>query len=219
MPSHFSGASNSELVDNLQNAGVFTAASVGAAMKKVDRSNFVTTSAAPYNDNPVQIGFNATISAPHMHAHALNILAPFLKPGMRALDAEMVGETGTVVGVDHIQDLVDMARTNLAKHSPDLERKGRVTLHCGDGRNGTFTTPAVPKFDAIHVGAAAATVPQTLVDQLASPGLMCIPVGPAGELQMLYCVEKDADGRVTQTEVRSVKFVPLTEASVQLQPG
>ncbi|KAI8924551.1 L-isoaspartyl protein carboxyl methyltransferase [Entophlyctis helioformis] len=222
-----SGASNSELVNNLIRSGIITSKRVEEAMRAVDRGFF--TSNGPYADNPVPIGFNATISAPHMHAYALEALEPFLRPGKHALDigsgsgyltacmAHMVGENGAVVGVDHIPGLVDMARSNLKRYSPDLQSKGHVSLLCGDGRHDIFTTDAVPKFDAIHVGAAAPTLPQTLVDQLASPGRMIIPVGAERGEQYLLQLDKDSTGRITQRELMGVMYVPLTEASRQVR--
>ena len=54
-------------------------------MLAVDRKEFCHTH-DPYKDNPQPIGSNVTISAPHMHAHALETLAEHLKPGKRALD-------------------------------------------------------------------------------------------------------------------------------------
>ncbi|VDQ08172.1 unnamed protein product [Trichobilharzia regenti] len=53
-------------------------------MLSVDRGYF--TNSSPYLDRPRPIGFAATISAPHMHAHALEALRDHLKPGSHALD-------------------------------------------------------------------------------------------------------------------------------------
>lgn len=66
-------------------------------------------------------------------------------------------------------------------------------------------------YDAIHVGAAARTIPPALVEQLASPGRMIIPVGTYS--QRLMQVDKDAQGKITQRDlfgvvVRRCAFVP-----------
>ena len=50
----------------------------------VDREFFATTH--PYSDRPQSIGYSATISAPHMHAYALEILHEKLKEGAKVLD-------------------------------------------------------------------------------------------------------------------------------------
>ena len=94
-------------------------------MLMVDRGNYINHNA--YMDSPQALGYNITISAPHMHAHALELLRDKLRPGMRALDvgsgsgyltacmALMVGDRGVAVGIDHIPDLVDLSRANLQK--------------------------------------------------------------------------------------------------------
>jgi hypothetical protein len=57
-------------------------------------------------------------------------------------------------------------------------------------------------YDAIHVGAAAPTLPQALVDQLAKPGRMFIPVGTYS--QVVLQVDKDEQGEVTTKEILDV---------------
>jgi len=58
-------------------------------------------------------------------------------------------------------------------------------------------------YDAIHVGAAAASVPQSLIDQLASPGRMFIPVGTF--MQFIEQIDKDENGRLTRKKVMGVR--------------
>lgn len=79
---------------------------VESAMLSVDRGNYCRNN--PYMDSPQGIGFGVTISAPHMHAHALELLKDKLISGDRALDvgsgsgyltacmALMLGEGGYV---------------------------------------------------------------------------------------------------------------------------
>ena len=76
---------------------------------------------------------------------------------------------GTVIGVDHIQELVDLANRNTAKSEEGrrLLESGAVKYITADGRKGW---PEGAPYDAIHVGAAAAEHHQTLVDQLKAPG-------------------------------------------------
>ena len=57
-------------------------------------------------------------------------------------------------------------------------------------------------YDAIHVGAAARAIPPALVEQLASPGRMIIPVGTYS--QRLMQVDKDAQGEITQSDLFGV---------------
>jgi len=57
-------------------------------------------------------------------------------------------------------------------------------------------------YDAIHVGAAAPTLPQDLIDQLGSPGRMFIPVGTS--MQYIEQVDKDENGNVSTTRIMGV---------------
>ncbi|TFY60960.1 hypothetical protein EVJ58_g4811 [Rhodofomes roseus] len=162
--------------------GLINSERVQAAMKRVDRANYVRNPHEAYEDSPQRIGHGATISAPHMHAHAVEYLLPLLHPGARVLD---VGSgSGYLCGVLHY--LVT-----------DLDSGG--------------------PYDAIHVGAAAPTMPQALVDQLARPGRMFIPVGE--EAQAIIQVDKDVDGNVTQKELFDVMYVPLTDQEKQRTAG
>lgn len=64
-------------------------------------------------------------------------------------------------------------------------------------------------YNAIHVGAAAPTLPQPLVDQLARPGRMFIPVGMHS--QAVLQVDKHEDGSVTKKELFGVRVRPFTQ--------
>ncbi|KAL4243250.1 Protein-L-isoaspartate O-methyltransferase [Abortiporus biennis] len=199
-----SGSSSSELVMNMMRNGLIKSDRVASAMQKVDRAHYVLRREDAYDDCPQPIGHSATISAPHMHAHAMENLLPFLNPGARVLDVgsgsgylcavlhHLVGPTGKVVGIDHISELVDWS------------------VVTGDGRRGY--PPAAP-YDAIHVGAASPHLPQTLIDQLASPGRMFVPVGEF--YQAILQIDKDANGHITKKELFDVRYVPLTDESKQ----
>lgn len=116
-----------------------------------------------------------------MHASACESLLPYLRPGAKVLDigsgsgylthvlAELVKPGGTVVGVEHIQPLVDIGTTNTrkSKEGRELMENGGIKYVKADGRLGY--AEGAP-YDAIHVGAAAAEFHQTLIDQLKAPG-------------------------------------------------
>lgn len=126
-------------------------------MRAVDRKTFIPASGAPYADSPQPIPCSATISAPHMHATAIQLLEPYLSPGSSALDigagsgyftalmAVLVGRGGTVVGIEHAPRLTDMALSNLRKFDAALV-ESVVEMRTGDGRLGAsdkVCTPAV----------------------------------------------------------------------------
>ena len=97
---------------------------------------------------------------------------------------------GKVYGIDVIPELVEMSRTNIQKDDGDLFNSNTVQVMVRDGWKGY---PEGSPYNAIHVGAAAATFPKDLMSQLAVGGVMVIPVGPDGGMQYLYQVERVGD--------------------------
>jgi len=80
------GVDNASLIAKLTQNSIIHNPRVQKAMMLVDRGNFVHNIQDAYYDNPVPIGHGATISAPHMHAHVLELLADKLIPGAKVLD-------------------------------------------------------------------------------------------------------------------------------------
>ena len=78
------GSSNDELVDNLKRNGNFSSERIAQVMKKLDRAHYCHQE--PYQDSPQSIGYSVTISAPHMHASALELLQSKLQPGTQSLE-------------------------------------------------------------------------------------------------------------------------------------
>ncbi|KAK8085817.1 protein-L-isoaspartate O-methyltransferase [Apiospora hydei] len=251
-----SGSSNEALVENLWNNGLLTSPVVKDAFLRVDRAHYAP--ASPYEDSPQPIGHSATISAPHMHANAVEALLEYVAPASssqgesrrprRVLDigsgsgylthvfAELAGEDGVVVGIEHIEALKELGERNMAK-SPEgraLLESGRCRFRVGDGRKGGLppvgghagavaaqsdasaqdgSEHEAGGWDAIHVGAAAEELHEELVRQLRSPGRMFIPVGGKdGWDQYIWTVDKDAEGNVTKKRGYGVRYVPLTDA-------
>lgn len=192
-------------------------------MLATDRGHYASEHA--YLDQPQPIGCGQTISAPHMHANALNELEPRLHPGHRALDvgsgtgyvavcmARMVNAfegPGRVVGVDIYPELVEQSIRNVKKDLPELFTCGRFALEVGDGWH-----PPKGPFDAIHVGAAAREVPSELLNELAPEGIMFIPVGPEWGPQSIIKITKDKKGNVVSRErLYDVAYVPLVDRAI-----
>ncbi|KAK5107161.1 hypothetical protein LTR62_001686 [Meristemomyces frigidus] len=215
-----SGSTNETLVENLARNGLITQDRVKKAMLAVDRAHY--TPSSPYQDSPQTIGHRATISAPHMHAAACESLLPYLYPGVKVLDvgsgsgylthviAELIKPDGKVVGVDHIQPLVDLSTANTRKSDEgrQLMDRGGIQYIKADGRLGWAKEAP---YDAIHVGAAAASFHTELIEQLKAPGRLFMPVEEDG-VQHIWVCDKKEDGTVTRKKDMGVRYVPLTDA-------
>jgi len=220
------GKTNEDLIKQLQQFGIIKSKIVAEAMLKIDRGDFCPND--PYVDSPQPIGYGATISAPHMHAEALERLKDHLQPGMCVLDVGsgsgylttcmtyMVGEQGKVIGIEHIKDLVNLSIQNISKNHADLLKSKNLQIINGDGRKGY---PDEGPYDCIHVGAAAQPeVPKTLCEQLKPGGCMVIPVEEDDGEQIFRKYNKSKDGKqITTEDLVAVRYVPLTSAEKQIK--
>eukprot|EP01122_Echinamoeba_exundans_P001686 TRINITY_DN116_c0_g1_i1.p1 TRINITY_DN116_c0_g1~~TRINITY_DN116_c0_g1_i1.p1 ORF type:complete len:165 (-),score=30.47 TRINITY_DN116_c0_g1_i1:215-709(-) len=159
-----------------------------------------------------------------MHAQCLELMLEHMKhPECRILDvgsgsgylvaciASLISQRNSpgaakVVGIDHIPELVEMSIKNLKSDRSDLLDDGYAEIHEGDGYKGWAESAP---YDAIHVGAAAPSIPQALIDQLKVGGRLVIPVGPQGGDQWLTIVDKKAGGELSKTKYEAVRYVPL----------
>ncbi|XP_064462449.1 protein-L-isoaspartate(D-aspartate) O-methyltransferase-like [Ornithodoros turicata] len=216
------GRSNDDMVAALKRNGLIRSDRVFHAMSAVDRGHY--TRYIPYQDTPVYIGYGVTISAPKMHAIALEYLVDYLHEGARALDvgsgsgyltacmAVMVGATGTVVGIDHIPELVHHSIENIKADQPGFIESGRIKMIVGDGRKGNAEEAP---YNAIHVGAAAPEIPSQLIEQLKVGGRLLCPVGHQGCSQVMNQVDKLQNGSIQTSQLMDVLFVPLTDKESQ----
>jgi len=179
-----------------------------AAMAKVPREEFVPADARPsaYEDGPLPIGYDQTISQPYVVAFMTEQLRP--KQSDRVLEigsgsgyqAAILGElVAAVYTIEIVEPLAKGAEAT-------LQRLGYNNVHIkvGDGYKGW---PEEAPFDAIIVTCAPEKVPQPLVDQLKDGGRMVIPVGERFA-QQLYLLEKK-NGQLKESATLPVRFVPM----------
>ncbi|MBA4742087.1 MAG: protein-L-isoaspartate(D-aspartate) O-methyltransferase [Azoarcus sp.] len=179
------------------------------AMLRVPRQHFIDAALAynAYDDTPLPIGFQQTISQPYVVARMIELLRAGRELG-RTLEvgagcgyqaAVLSHLAAEVFGIERIRGLLEQAKENLRPF-----RYPNVRLKHGDGSQGL---PQAAPFDTIIVAAGARELPQALRDQLAPGGRMMIPVGAGGE-QRLVMTERIGDV-FRESRYEAVRFVPL----------
>jgi protein-L-isoaspartate(D-aspartate) O-methyltransferase len=181
------------------------------ALMKVPRHLFVPGQlmVVSYQDTPLPIGFDKTVSQPFIGALMLELLG--IGPGQKVLEvgtglgwqAAVMAELGAdLFSVEIVEEFAQAARLRLASLEYNVE------IRVGDGSRGW--SDHAP-FERILVTAAAAEPPQSLLDQLAPGGRMVIPLG-GKEVQQLSVVERNAGGGVTTRHILPVRFTQLETA-------
>ena len=179
------------------------------ALLRVPRHLFVPAqlAIAAYQDTPLPIGFDKTVSQPFIGALMLDLLD--VAPGERVLEvgtglgyqAAVLAELGARLwSVEIVEEFGAEAGLRLST----LGYEG-ISLRVGDGSRGWAEHAP---YDRILVTAAAKEPPRALVEQLAPGGRMVIPIGPK-EVQQLSVVGKSGDGTIATREVIPVRFTQL----------
>jgi len=180
-------------------------------MGRIPRHEFVPPElvTVAYENAPLPIGFDKTISQPFIVAVMTDLLdlrtdSVVLEVGtglgyQTAILAELARE-GKVWSVEIVEELANGAESRLKRMG-----YGNVEIRIGDGSKGW---PEHAPFDRIIVAAASAVVPPALIEQLRSGGRLVMPIGPAGA-QRLTVVEKDADDRIHTRDLMPVRFTTL----------
>lgn len=180
-----------------------------AAMGEIPRELFVPESDRhrACEDEPISIGHGQTISQPYMVALMAqclelrgteSVLEVGAGSGYHA--AVLAALAARVTAIELIPELAARARLNLEAAGA----AGNVRMVAGDGSLG-FAEGA--PYDAISVAAGAPEIPPALLEQLADPGRLVIPVGDRDE-QVLRIVTKQA-GKLTTRTSTPCRFVPL----------
>jgi len=185
--------------------------SVLDAMRSVPRHLFVPQSMQDYayDDSPLPIGLEQTISQPYIVAYMTELLEPF--PGMKVLEigtgsgyqAAVLAYLGCdVFTIEFLKEHADNARRVLSYCCYD-----NVAVRHGNGYEGWAEEAP---FDAIIVTAAPDYVPPALVEQLRDGGKMVIPVGEVHAVQSLRLLTKHGGGFFAK-DLLPVCFVPMVE--------
>jgi len=184
---------------------------VADAFEAVPRSGFLPGGVRAWaeEDRPLGIGYGQTSSQPRTVAdmlHLLNVL-----PGQHVLDvgagsgwttallAHLVGSTGSVLGVERVPQLAAWGEENLRRTA-----YGWAAISLAQAA--VLGSPEQAPFDRILVSAAARHLPGALLDQLADPGRMVVPV--AGVMTLVV----RSGGHDEISEHGRYRFVPLVES-------
>ena len=189
------------------------------AMDEVPREHFVDRPFVEdaYADQALPIACGQTISQPYVVAYMTELLE--LQSHHRVLEigtgsgyqaAVLSRIAALVVSVERYRTLAEGARKT-------FDRIGYTNIEVitGDGFTGA---PSFAPFDRIIVTAAAETIPETLLDQLADDGIMVLPLGPRRGPQQIVRLRKTAGG-IEREDLIAVRFVPLVGGALPEEEG
>jgi protein-L-isoaspartate(D-aspartate) O-methyltransferase len=179
---------------------------VMGAMRRVPRHLFVPAPVAAYayQDMPLPIGFDKTVSQPFMVALMTDLLAPQpheavleIGTGLGYQTAILAELAGQVWSVEIIEEF--------ARHAGVLLQGLNVGIRVGDGSRGW---PEHAPFDKILVTVAAERTPPALLEQLKPGGRLVLPAG-SEQVQLLTVIDKDAAGQLKTRKLIPVRFSRL----------
>jgi protein-L-isoaspartate(D-aspartate) O-methyltransferase len=182
---------------------------VMAMMRQVPRHLFVPDIVAPYayQDMPLPIGFDKTVSQPFMVALMTDLLAPQpheavleIGTGLGYQTAILAELAGQVWSVEIIEEFASRAEALL-----EALGYANVAIRVGDGSRGW---PEHAPFDKILVSVAAEHAPPALLEQLKPGGRLVMPVGGEEE-QVLTVIDKNAAGKLDERKLIPVRFSRL----------
>ncbi len=179
------------------------------AMLKAPRHLFVEEALAvqAYGDHPLPIGHGQTISQPYIVALMSELLDT--QPGMKVLEvglgsgyqSAVLAEMGLeVFSIERVREVFLQARER-------LYALGYYSIKVKND-DGTLGWPEEAPFDRILVTAGGPAIPRPLIDQLADPGRMVIPVGKSRRQQELVILRKEM-GIIIKENKGEVAFVDL----------
>ncbi len=202
------GEERQQMVEQQLRARGITDQAVLTAMGSVLRHRFVPEelSSNAYDDRPLPIGFDQTISQPYIVGYMTEALG--LSPEARVLEIGSGSGYQTAVLAELVSEVYSIEIVpELAARSRDLLSElgyENVDIREGDGYAGW--SEKAP-FDAIIVTASPDHVPQPLIDQIAVGGRLVIPVGRVIQNMMILT---RTPNQVVEEITLPVRFVPMT---------
>jgi protein-L-isoaspartate(D-aspartate) O-methyltransferase len=180
------------------------------AMRKVPRHLFVLPehTREAYDDHPLPIGYQQTISQPYIVAFMTEVLEldrneKVLEVGTGSgYQAAVLAEIcDSVYSIEIVEPLAERASATLEKAGYD-----NVFIKSGDGYEGWKENAP---FDAIIVTCSPTHIPKPLQEQLKEGGRMIIPVGKSYSQELVLLIKKK--GKMVRKNVLPVRFVPMID--------
>ena len=181
------------------------------AINKIPRHFFLDSAfdEVAYEDRAFPIGEGQTISQPYTVAYQSQLLElkkfdKVLEIGTgSAYQACVLAEMGAMVyTIERQKKLIDSN-----KLFAFLKKYHSIKFFYGDGYEGL---PTYGPFDKVIITAAAPGIPQKLIQQLKTGGMMVIPVG-AGDTQQMMRITKLENGALKEEVFERFSFVPMLE--------
>ena len=199
---------NQELINEMISQGVLQTPRIIDAFKVIDRKYFVPQEFADltYIDRPLPIGKNQTISQPSTVAFMLEQLQ--VKEGDKVLDigsgsawttsllCYLVGEKGSVTGLERVDELVIIGQKNLSQF--------HFGKHCKIQKANETLGISGERFDKILVSASASKIPEELFAQLKINATLLIPIKNS-----IFKFTKTNETEIDAQEFPGFVFVPL----------
>ncbi len=202
-----------ELVNSLIENGMLRSPKIIDAFRNIDRKDFVLDiyETLAYEDRPLPIEYDQTISQPTTVAFMLELLEPhegdtildigFGSGWQSALLAHIVGPKGHVYAIELIPELKTFGERNIEKYG--FIGSDIVTCLCMNAKNGL--SQKAP-FDRIIAAATTDTVPSAWKKQLKVGGRIVVPIK-----ESIYLIEKKTEEEFEEKEFPGFVFVPFVE--------
>ncbi|MBI4367845.1 MAG: protein-L-isoaspartate(D-aspartate) O-methyltransferase [Candidatus Omnitrophica bacterium] len=180
-----------------------------SAMNRVERHQFVPVFLRPlaYEDGPLPIGENQTISQPYIVALMTELLAVDSEDRVLEIGTGSGYQAAVLAEIAKEVYTIEILPSLAASAEKRLAELGHTNVHVKTG-DGYLGWPEEAPFDGIMLTAAPDEIPTPLVDQLKVGGRIVAPIGEFPN-QVLYVIQKTKEG-LKKEEIIPVRFVPMT---------
>ncbi len=205
----FSPTNLEELITHLKNQGVLKSTNIEAALRRVDRKEFVPPALIEqaYLDKPLPLADGQTISQPTTVVFMLELLST--KPGQKVLDigagsgwvscllAELVGPQGKVYAYEINEKVAQIGQANIKKFNyPNLFYAQA---------NAAKIWAKYSPYQRVHCAAAFANIPDDLLNQLDISGILVAPT----QDNYIYKIERLSKAKFRRQKHFGFVFVPF----------